>query len=101
VRAQTLDTRKPIIFVGPYAAGPVVGTDRPRGILVQQRPELALDTSHPSPIRNQGFYEWSFTTGLAGYQQYTKPIGPDTAPEPVCVGFQVDGLDFTEIFVTD
>jgi len=78
-----------MVFIGPYATGPVVGTDRVHGATVQQRPELLLDMDHrPSGAAAKGpngSTYWSFTVGAA--QTW-----------PSCVAWQVDGVRFTETF---
>ena len=75
-------TNQRIIFVGQYAAGPVVGNDTVDGIAVQQQLELILD------IKNVGGHklEWSFIAGV-----------PNTWSGST--GWQIDGVGFSEVFL--
>src|SRR4029077_6976161 len=102
VRARDLRTNQSIVFAeNPYVdssrndgfpTGDVVGQDTYVGRVVQERPMLVIDTSHPSTVadnrvrRSFGYFEVSL---LMGY-----PTGSSD-----CVGFQVDGPGFTEVFV--
>jgi hypothetical protein len=89
IRARDLSTGQSMVFVGPYATGPVVGTDELHGQSVQQRRELLLDMAHrpsgPGASAPNGGTYWSFTVGAA-------------KAWPSCVEWQVDGAGFTETF---
>jgi hypothetical protein len=87
VRGRDLRTNRPIIFVGSYATGPVVGTDTIDGGLVSQHLYLALDLMHPP-------------SGSSAVQQVEWPVifGIDKGWSD-CVGLQFDGPGFTETWV--
>jgi hypothetical protein len=87
VRGRDLRSNRPIIFVGNYATGPVVGTDTVDGRLVHQHVYLVLDMSHPP-------------SGPSGVQQVEWPVifGIDKGWSD-CVGLQFDGPGFTERWV--
>jgi hypothetical protein len=87
VRGRDLRTNRPIIFVGNYATGPVVGTDTVDGRLVNQHVYLELEMSHPP-------------SGSTAAQQVEWPVilGIDKGWSD-CVGFQFDGPGFTETWV--
>lgn len=93
VRGRDLRTNQRVVFVGANAsganaAGPAAGTDRLDGKEVVQQLELVFDTSHPSPnYVGVGTFTWPFTAGL--------PKG-----ESGCIGWQIDGLSFTESIVS-
>jgi hypothetical protein len=74
----------PVVFIGPYGAGPVYGTDPRFGT---QYTELTLDTTHPTsvvyPVKSANYVNWLFTQGIA--KGWTG-----------CVGFQIDGTTFSE-----
>jgi hypothetical protein len=78
--------------VGPYAAGPVVGTDMVDGILVEQHAELVIDTTNSSPdlgswsTTRRHSFDWVFTAGVP------KNWSGST-------GWQIDGPGFSEVFV--
>jgi hypothetical protein len=88
VRAVDVKTHQPYVFVGQYAAGPIVGTDGLSGQTVQQRSELVLDTAHQPRSTSNGKTRWPFTVGV--------PNGNSG-----CYGWQIDGDSFTETFVFD
>ncbi len=77
VRAKDLVDHQRLVFVGPYAAGPAVGTDVLAGQVVQQQLEVVID--HVAPP-----YAWQFEVG--------DPNGG------ACTGWQIDGPGFTETF---
>jgi len=77
VRARDVVNNQRLVFVGPHAAGPVVGTDVLDGQVTEQRLELVIDDV-VSP------YAWQFEVGV--------PKGA------VCTGWQIDGPGFTETF---
>lgn len=85
IRAVDLFTRTPVVFVGQYAAGPVVGTDTVDDNVVVQHTELLLDPS--SAIKNAGThkFDWPFIAGI--------PTGSSST------GWQIDGVGFSEVFV--
>jgi hypothetical protein len=83
VRGRDLMSNRTVVFVGPNAAGPVVGTDTRAGSKVEQRAELVLDAGHPHSRGTNGYGVFPVRQGLSlGW------VG--------CVGFQIDGPDFTE-----
>ena len=88
VRARDLHTGQPVIFVGNWATGPLVGTDTFDGVPVQQRGELVLDTRHPSlNTLGPGSYTWAITAGRA-------------KGSSACIGWQTDTTGYpTEVFV--
>lgn len=87
IRGRDLRTNQTLIFTGPYAAGQVVGTDIVNGKTVQQRPELVLDMSRPPDTPSiPGEYTWRFLTGAP-------------SDSSGCVGFQIDGENFTTTLV--
>jgi len=77
VRASDLVDHQRLVFVGPYAAGPTVGTDVLDGQVVQQQLEVVIDDVAPP-------YAWQFEVG--------DPNGG------ACTGWQIDGPGFTETF---
>lgn len=79
-RGQDLILGYPLTFLGQYGVGPVVGTDTVDGQTLPQYETLELDTGHAPAGRAWNFYQ-GFRHGWSG-----------------CVGFQVDGSTFTEIF---
>jgi hypothetical protein len=87
VRGRDLRTNRPIIFVGNYATGRVVGADTVDGRLVNQHAYLVLDMSHPP-------------SGTSASQQVEWPVifGIDKGWSD-CVGLQFDGPGFTETWV--
>lgn len=86
VRAVDVKTQQPYVFVGQFAAGPIVGTDGLSGQTVQQHSELVLDTAHQPRSASNSKTRWSFTVGV--------PNGNSG-----CYGWQIDGDSFTETFV--
>ena len=86
-RGKDLRTNQPMIFVGNYATGSVVGSETVDGRSAQQHPEIVLDMSHP-PSKPTAAHklEWPVIIGV--------PKGSSD-----CVGFQLDGPGFTEIWV--
>lgn len=77
VRARDLISGQPVVFVGQYAGGPVVGTDVLDGQVVEQHVELVIDLVAPP-------YAWQYEAGIAN--------------NPPCTGWQIDGPGFTETF---
>jgi hypothetical protein len=90
VRSVDLFTHEPVVFVGQYAAGPVVGHDRVDGVAVEQHTELVFDTgqaSHsPSAQTSTHKFAWPFIAGV-----------PNTWSGST--GWQIDGVGFSEVFV--
>jgi len=88
IRAMDLFTRERVVFVGRYAAGPVVGQDTVDGVAVEQRTELVFDTSQASndSYLSQYKFAWPFTAGVP------KSWSGSTA-------WQIDGVGFSEVFV--
>lgn len=89
IRARDLSTGTALVFVGAYSTGPVVGSDTVGGVLSQQRPEILLDMSHKPTGAG--------ATGPNGQTYWRYTVG---APQawPACVGWQIDGIGFTERF---
>jgi hypothetical protein len=86
VRAIDLFTHKAVVFVGQYAAGPIVGHDTVDGVAVEQHVYLLFDTSQASknPIVHK--FEWPLIAGVPkGYSGST--------------GWQIDGIGFSETFL--
>jgi hypothetical protein len=86
IRVVDLFTRQPVVFVGQYAAGPVVGHDTVDGVAVEQHTELVLDTSHASTSPGPHKFAWRFTAGFPNSSSGSS-------------GWQIDGVGFTEVFV--
>jgi hypothetical protein len=89
VRGQDLRTGQPVVFVGRWASGPVVGSDALDGNLAPQYLDLLLDRRHP-PLNtgHAGTFTWGFTAGLA-------------AGTSGCIGWQVETTGYpTQIIVT-
>jgi len=76
VRARDLIHGQPVVFVGQYASGPVIGTDVLDGQVVEQHLELVIYSVTPP-------YAWQIEDG--------QPKG-----NTGCVGWQVDGPGFSE-----
>lgn len=90
VRPLNLKSGKPLLFVSPYGAGPVYGTDTVDGKSVNQYAALSLDTDHPPDTR----YEFRGTS----YVQWPFQVGWPSTESGFCVGIQVDGPAFTEVY---
>jgi hypothetical protein len=94
VRVRDLYTGGTIVFIGPGASGPTVGTDVVDGQTVRQHTELVLDPAHVSttiaepwnPPAHNHRYVWTFIGGA-----------PDTWSGST--GWQIDGNGFSEIFL--
>jgi hypothetical protein len=90
VRASDLFTRQSVVFVGQYAAGPVVGHDTVDGIAAEQRTELAFDTSQalkrPITHSTQKKFSWPFVAGVPNSWSGS-------------TAWQIDGVGFSEVFV--
>jgi hypothetical protein len=86
VRARDLFTGQPVVFVGQYAAGPVVGGDTFAGHTYDQHTEVLLNTgtSEKQPVSHK--FVWKFLDGVpSGWSGST--------------GWQIDGIGFSEVFV--
>jgi len=86
VRARDLFTGQPVVFVGQYAAGPVVGSDTFRGHLYDQHAEVLLNTSSSDKQTVTHRFVWKFLDGVP-----TSWSGS--------TAWQIDGFDFSEVFV--
>ena len=85
LRIRDLKTGHAGVFVGPDAAGDVVGTDTISGNTVQQRSEAVLDTSHhPATSGKSDWGIWDVRQGWA-------------AGWSGCFGFQLDSAGFSEV----
>jgi hypothetical protein len=91
VRANDLFTHEPVVFVGQYAAGPVVGRDTVDGVPVEQHMELVFDTGQasasPKAQKSKHRFAWPFIAGV-----------PHTWSGST--GWQIDGVGFSEVFVS-
>jgi hypothetical protein len=86
VRALDLYTRQPVIFVGQYAAGPAIATDKVDGRTYDQHPELVLDTTSSSKGPGTHTFVWPFIAGVPSSWSGS-------------TGWQIDGIGFSEVFV--
>lgn len=86
IRARDVFTNQPVLFVGKYAAGQVVGHDTVDGAAVEQRAELVLDPSQASKDRGIHKVAWPFVAG--------HPKGGSGS-----FGWQIDGVGFSEVFL--
>jgi hypothetical protein len=95
IRAGDLKTDHDLVFAqyplaptGIAAVGHVVGTDQVLDRTVQVRSEAAFhDTAHTTPLNQHG-----------QRAEYIVLIGLENGASP-CMGFQIDGPNFTENFV--
>ena len=76
-----------VVFVGEYAAGPVVGSDTVEGHTYDQHTELLLNTSTSDKQAVSHKFVWPFIAGAA-----TSWSGS--------TGWQIDGIGFSEVFVS-
>jgi hypothetical protein len=96
IRGRDLRTGRTVIFVGQYAAGRVTGSDDVHGKVLDQHTEHVFDTGNPPPSTSG-----TVQNGVAGWDQthwgfvFGLPAGSSS-----CIGWQVDGLGFTELFVS-
>jgi hypothetical protein len=89
VRGHDLESDRPLVFVGPHAAGNVVGTDTIDGQPAGQHLELVFDAGHHDAATS-GTSKWGIW-----------PIRDGLAKgESGCTGFQLDGAGFSEVFVS-
>ncbi len=83
VRGRDLiSTDRRVVFVGPFSAGPVIGTDTAPNTGAQHT-ELVLDAGHPQARDAKHYGYWQIRQGTSNGW-----IG--------CVGFQIDGPSFSE-----
>jgi hypothetical protein len=87
VRANDIFTHEPVVYVGQYAAGPVVGHDTVDGVAVEQHTELVFDTSQAAKGPSTHRFAWPFIAGV-----------PKTWSQST--GWQIDGVGFSEVFVS-
>jgi hypothetical protein len=86
VRIHDIRSDRVGVFIGPYGAGSVVGTDTIGGKAVQQQAELVLDASHPPA---------TFGTSRWGIWHLKQGLAAGTG----CWGIQIDGVGFSEVVV--
>jgi hypothetical protein len=86
VRASDLFTRQPVVFIGQYAAGPVVGKDTFEGHAYDQHAEVLLSTSTSDKQAVSHKFVWQFIDGVP-----TNWSGS--------TAWQIDGIGFSEVFV--
>ena len=89
IRATDLSTGRPLAQIGPYAAGPVYGTDTVNGTAVERHGYVVLDTNHPTTTT----YDFQSTP----YVQWPNEYGWAHTTTGFCVGIQIDGPSFTEL----
>jgi hypothetical protein len=89
VRGRDLEANLPVVFVGPHAAGSVVGADTIAGKTVQQHSEAVFDAGHHDPA----------TSGTSKWGIWPMTPGVDKA-ESGCIAFQIDGPSFSEIVIS-
>jgi hypothetical protein len=85
LRIRDLMTGRAGVFVGPYAAGDVVGSDTIGGMTVQQHAEAVLDASHHPAT--SGTSKWGIWNVRQGWP----------ANWSGCFGFQFDGTGLSEV----
>lgn len=88
IRGQQLDGHQQIVWVGPYAAGPVIGSDTIDGRRVDLHTEAVLDTAHAPSVAGAapGWGIWQLRDG----------VGRGASG---CYGYQIDTAAGTEVFV--
>jgi hypothetical protein len=88
IRGQNLVTHEPIVFIGRYATGQVLGGEVLDGARVDWHAELVLDASHPPSERSDdgSMAAWVFRDG-------------DRTSGPYCIGWQIDGPTFSETII--
>ncbi len=86
VRARDLFTGQPVVFIGQYAAGPVVGKDTFEGHAYDQHAEVLLSTSTSDKQAVSHKFVWQFIDGVP-----TNWSGS--------TAWQIDGIGFSEVFV--
>ena len=89
VRGRDLEANLPVVFVGPHAAGRVVGTDAIAGKTVQQRSEAVFDAGRHD-LAVSGASKWGMW-----------PMSPGVdKSESGCIAFQIDGPSFSEVVIS-
>lgn len=87
VRIHDIQSDRVGVFIGPYGAGGVVGTDTIGSKAAQQHAELVLNASHPPATSSTTKWGiWHLQQGLA-------------AGWSGCWGIQVGGVGFSEVVV--
>lgn len=86
VRARDLFTGQQVVFVGQYAAGPVVGSDTFEGHTYDQHAEVLLKTSTSDKQAVSHKFVWKFISSV--------PTSSSSS-----TGWQIDGIGFSEVFV--
>jgi hypothetical protein len=87
IRALDLYTRQPVVFIGEYASGPVVASDTVAGQTYEQHVELLFDTGSASKQATTHKFKWPFIAGVPnGWSGST--------------GWQIDGIGFSEVFLS-
>ena len=88
VRARDQLRNRPVIFVGQYATGPIVGSDTVDGAVAAQHTEAVLE-AHSALRQGPAYhkYEWDLVAGVPSNWSGTS-------------GWQIDGLTFSETFVS-
>lgn len=95
VRGIHIFDNGPIVFIGPNAAGPVVGTDTIQGQKVQQHAEaVILDTTVSA--KYPGEY-WAIPNGSIHF--FWPLISAEPLGSTSTSGWQIDGPAFSETFV--
>jgi hypothetical protein len=84
---DSVNQKLPVVYIGPYAAGAVIGMDTLNGKRVAQHAELAIDAGHHPA-----------SSGSSGWGFYNVQAGVSTKLSS-CRAFQVDGEGFSEVFV--
>ena len=86
IRARDLFIDQPVIFVGEYAGGPVVGSDTINGQVYDQHLEILVNTGHTSKTTASHKYTWLFMAGVPNRWSGS-------------TGWQIDGIGFSEVFL--
>lgn len=86
IRALDLYTRQPVIFIGDYATGPVVGTDTVDGTVYEQHLELLINTGNARQEATSHKFNWPFNAGVPSAWSGS-------------TGFQIDGVGLSEMFL--
>lgn len=94
VRAIHVFDNVPVVFIGPNASGPVVGTDVVEGRTVQQHAEAVLDTSVSG--KDPGL-PWNIPTG--SLHVFWPMVSGEPSTSTGSTGWQIDGTDFSETFL--
>lgn len=89
IRVTDLSSGQPLVQVGPYAAGPVTGTDTVNGVAVERHGYIVLDTAHP-PATTRNFLN-------NPYVAWPNEYGWAHTTTGFCTGIQIDGPSFTEL----